>query len=70
MWKLILKCYFYSNWKPQFLSVWHPFFEKPERALLGKLIEPDLYVMTMNSGDGEERVLGDSIPFNDMSMIT
>lgn len=52
------------------MAVWHPFFEKPERALLGKLIEPDLYVMTMNSGDGEERVLGDSIPFNDMSMIT
>lgn len=52
------------------MAVWHPCFETPEKAMLGKLIEPDLYVMTMTSGDGEERVLGDSIPFSDMSMIT
>lgn len=52
------------------MTVQHPCFETPERAKLGKLIEPDLYLMTTNKGDGEERVLGDSIPFNDMSLIT
>lgn len=34
------------------MVVWHPYFETPERAMLGKLTEPDLYVMTMNKGDG------------------